>query len=441
MPRSICYSILWPISSKIKKDDEITLDYVHHVKPELKKYKIFPWFEEDFSTESSRRTYCLTDQFFHSHLNDPGLTVLGHNHIAEKDKYKVFTDMPFIAIGLQNCSLFEVVCDPKQSDICWFHFAERELIKDLPQHVMINQLIGDRVLTLKPLLAALASDPGVIQVTGAGSELDVTNHPLTSSWYPVTFNLVHELPQFLAHYQRLEKMDSISYWICRPWTVAQPSEIVITNSADQIVAVSEGLPMLVSRYISKPILFHRSDLNGKVKFDLRFIVCLRSSHPLQLYIFKNFVPRFSQSEFDLKDLNNHKRHLTTQTGRKDSMEKALTDATFVNELQTQYPSIIWPTVEKSMHSVILKAFKAATMYSYPRGLKALANCRAMFAVDIMLEEQSNSIVPLISGIHLNPDCSSIFDTHPEFYKHIFTCLFTSESQFSHSQSFSKFFRI
>ena len=46
--------------------------------------------------------------------------------------------------------------------------------------------------------------------------------------------------------------------------------------------------------------FENHDDSGlKVKFDLRFIVLLRSAQPLQLFLFKGFWLRFALNEFVL----------------------------------------------------------------------------------------------------------------------------------------------
>lgn len=62
---------------------------------------------------------------------------------------------------------------------------------------------------------------------------------------------------------------------------------------------SEGHPppcvcvlQVVSKYIESPVLFLREDV-GKVKFDVRYIVLLRSVKPLTLFVYDVFWLRFS----------------------------------------------------------------------------------------------------------------------------------------------------
>lgn len=48
----------------------------------------------------------------------------------------------------------------------------------------------------------------------------------------------------------------------------------------------------MSKYIESPVLFLREDVGG-VKFDIRYIVLLRSVRPLRLFVYDVFWLRFS----------------------------------------------------------------------------------------------------------------------------------------------------
>lgn len=71
---------------------------------------------------------------------------------------------------------------------------------------IVNQFPGEQVVTVKDLLASLASlqakrarasPPSLTAMNTA-----ILDQHLTTDWYPVTFNLVYELPQFVAYYQK-----------------------------------------------------------------------------------------------------------------------------------------------------------------------------------------------------------------------------------------------
>lgn len=55
---------------------------------------------------------------------------------------------------------------------------------------------------------------------------------------------------------------------------------------------SPSVLQVVSKYIESPVLFLREDV-GNVKFDIRYIVLLRSVRPLRLFVYDVFWLRFS----------------------------------------------------------------------------------------------------------------------------------------------------
>lgn len=53
-----------------------------------------------------------------------------------------------------------------------------------------------------------------------------------------------------------------------------------------------SVSQVVSKYIESPVLFLREDV-GSVKFDIRYIVLLRSVKPLRVFAYDVFWLRFS----------------------------------------------------------------------------------------------------------------------------------------------------
>ena len=51
-------------------------------------------------------------------------------------------------------------------------------------------------------------------------------------------------------------------------------------------------PQIASRYITDPVLFHRPEL-GLVKFDIRYMILLKSVAPLEAYVYNVFWLRFA----------------------------------------------------------------------------------------------------------------------------------------------------
>ncbi len=94
----------------------------------------------------------------------------------------------------------------------------RKLSTETPSR-LVNQFPNEAVLTVKDMLAALSASEKAIAISGPGGEaFDIPPEegkqgaPLSCAWYPVTFNLLYELSQFVAFFQRqqAEEDDRVS---------------------------------------------------------------------------------------------------------------------------------------------------------------------------------------------------------------------------------------
>lgn len=70
-----------------------------------------------------------------------------------------------------------------------------------------------------------------------------------------------------------------------PGALSCPGEVGATGKSTSVLQV-------VSKYIESPVLFLREDV-GNVKFDIRYVVLLRSVKPLSLFVYDVFWLRFS----------------------------------------------------------------------------------------------------------------------------------------------------
>lgn len=79
------------------------------------------------------------------------------------------------------------------------------------------------------------------------------------------------------------------------------------------------------RYIHDPVLFHRPNV-GKVKFDVRYILLLRSVRPLDVLVYNNFWLRFANKPFDLGELDVYEKHFTVMNYKDDAhLEQVLAE--------------------------------------------------------------------------------------------------------------------
>uniref|UniRef100_A0A3B3T0J7 Tubulin tyrosine ligase-like family, member 2 n=1 Tax=Paramormyrops kingsleyae TaxID=1676925 RepID=A0A3B3T0J7_9TELE len=120
---------------------------------------------------------------------------------------------------------------------------------------------------------------------------------------PTAYILPNNYTAFLAEYtkSRLRNTGKSGYWICKPVDLSRGRGIFIFEDIKDLLYDS---PVIVQRYISNPLL-----ISG-YKFDLRIYVCVKSFHPLTIYIHQDGLVRFATERYNLSSLDNPFSHLT-----------------------------------------------------------------------------------------------------------------------------------
>ncbi|KAM6964933.1 putative tubulin polyglutamylase TTLL2 [Aplochiton taeniatus] len=125
---------------------------------------------------------------------------------------------------------------------------------------------------------------------------------------PTAFILPNDYTRFLVEYtkHRMNKGGGgggklSGYWICKPVDLSRGRGIFIFEDIKDLIYDSS---VIVQRYISSPLL-----ISG-YKFDLRIYVCVKSFHPLTIYIYKEGLVRFATEKYNLCSLGNLYAHLT-----------------------------------------------------------------------------------------------------------------------------------
>lgn len=108
----------------------------------------------------------------------------------------------------------------------------------------------------------------------AGSE-QVHGSP---EWLQPTYNLETHLSQLIGDYYVRKRKGLNNTWILKPWNMARTIDTTVTDNLSAIIRLMETGPKICQKYIETPALF-----NGK-KFDLRYIVLVRSMNPLELFL-------------------------------------------------------------------------------------------------------------------------------------------------------------
>lgn len=81
-----------------------------------------------------------------------------------------------------------------------------------------------------------------------------------------------------------------NHWICKPWNLARGLDTYITDIVNFIIRLSNSGPKIDQKYICNPILFYTEvvEVSGIVKFDIHYVILLKSVKPLEAYTHENF---------------------------------------------------------------------------------------------------------------------------------------------------------
>ncbi|KAG2460366.1 TTL12 protein, partial [Polypterus senegalus] len=197
--------------------------------------------------------------------------------------------------------------------------------------------------------------------------------------------------------------------IFRKLSEERPHVLVNQFPCENIVTVKDCLAsVVVCKYIENPVLFKRDEI-GMVKFDIRYIVLLRSVKPLQLYTYNVFWLRFANRPFSLDHFDDYQKHFTVMNYEEGAHLK-----------------------QDELFKCFAELFEVATSRPAPFGICDYPSSRAMYAIDLMLkwhntDEGQKVMKPQILEVNFNPDCTRACKYHPSFFDDVFSTLFLDDS--------------
>ncbi|CAF1364749.1 unnamed protein product [Rotaria sordida] len=332
------------------------------------------------------------------------------NNIEIFEKYhKFYTDHNLIKQYLtdqhyqliDNLDQADIIFTKKQKQILDFR---HETLKNL----FINQFLFENILTARRWKSLYSSSSTI--------EKDpyIESHG-SPPWLPTTFNLTHELPQFTVYFQYCGDHQIDHTWIVKPINLTRSIDKSITNVFDMIIRLSESGSKLACKYVSNSFLLKISDIEGnRVKFDVRYILLLRSIRPLKLYVHKIFWLRFVNKPFSMKELDDHETHFTIMDYRVNTHIRQIDYETFITLFN-----------EQRVFEMFQEIFHCVTIEELPFGIGSYLSSRALYAADLILELKHNNKIQLkLLEINFVPNCQYTCTSYPTFYYHqVFNVLF------------------
>jgi tubulin--tyrosine ligase-like protein 12 len=294
LPSQITYSILFPLSD-LECGEVVTRDYIEGPEedPDTRRALLYPWTPGVSFIDYPFTQVEPSEEFFSGGRIAENLPAqfppeVAGSSILSEGPIKVYSEYSQVTEHLTH-SNFVLTDNEDDADVLWYttHFKD---YASLAPHKRVNQFPYESVLTVKDLLCVVCRRQAP-DVKFDPESLDT--YPL---WLPTTFNMKTELPQFVSYYERREAHGIDNHWICKPWNLARGLDTHISQNLNFLLRLPFSGPKIAQKYAENPVLFHRPGI-GHVKFDIRYVILLRSVQPLTAYVYRQFFVRFANLPF------------------------------------------------------------------------------------------------------------------------------------------------
>ncbi|XP_058206510.1 uncharacterized protein LOC131320010 [Rhododendron vialii] len=410
---AISFSILWP-TQKVQKGNECTRDFLYGIGEEKQRSaRLSAWYhtpQNYFVKQYENHKHKLQSTSFVSPPMKPSTT----NSLLRKDgsALRVYTDIPPVEELLTRPE-FVITSDPKDADIIWTSTQVDEDMKaaaGLTDQQYINQFPFEACLVMKHHLAETVQK-------AHGSP----------TWLQPTYNLETHLTHLIGEYY-VRKRDGLdNLWILKPWNMARTIDTTITGNLSAIIRLMETGPKICQKYIERPAL-----LKGK-KFDIRYIVLVRSMDPLEIFLADVFWVRLANNQYSLDkhSFSEYETHFTVMNYR--GKLNHMNTPEFVRVFEQEH-QVKWLDIHMRVKRMIQSVFESAGVV-HPE--MQSPKSRAIYGVDVMLDCHFQ---PKLLEVTYCPDCTRAckYDMEPifgggeivkghDFYNYVFGCLFLDET--------------
>jgi len=386
---AIAFSLLWPMKD-VKEGDEVTRDYIGNTHdPEQRKARLSAFKDE--LREEFKYTPFTPKPPVKSVKATPSPT------FDTKKELGLFTDTEIIKKNIKFPQ-FKIVDSMDKADIIWMS-EEFKFFPFLKPHQRVNQFPNETCVTFKHRLAET--------IYRSYGEVE---------WFPTTYNLETQMPQFIADYMKRSKENKNNHWMVKPWNAARSLDSYISDNLSCLLRMSETGPKIITKYIENPVTYE-----GR-KFDLRYCVLLKSVEPFEVYVYNYFWIRLANVQYGLTDFENYEKHFTVMNYTPHNMTQLMCPE-FMKGMESQY-NIKWEDVQKKINEMCKKVFQAAVANDAPYGISPYPQSGAMYGIDLMLDQ---GFEPKILEVNFSPDITrACWDEH--YCDKLFTVLFLNEKE-------------
>ncbi|CAF1032262.1 unnamed protein product [Adineta steineri] len=442
-PTQTMFTLLYPIVRIEQPYSEIFRNFVYDNSSTLdRNIKLLPWQRVNYRKKVLRSLtieHCPeiftkklqnnTEIFEECHKNDlyDGSTTQIEPTKFDKDHIlKVYTDHDLIKQYLTD-QHYQLIDNYDQADIIFLKKQIQDFRFETLHNTLINQFPFENIITNKELLALVSRRwKSLYSSSAVENDRYIDSHE-SPPWLPTTFVLTYELPQFAVYFQYREDQKIDNTWIVKPINLTRSIDVSVTNLIDTVIRLPESGSKIACKYVSTPVLLKIPDIEGgEVKFDVRYILLLRSIRPLKLYVHKIFWLRIANKPFSMKQLDDYETHFTVMNYRANTHLRQMDCETFITMYNEQHAQNgeTWSVMEQRIFQMFRELFHCATIEEPPLGIGSCLSSRALYAADLILElNNNNEIQPKLLEVNFAPDCDRACASHPNFYNQVFNVLF------------------
>lgn len=293
LPEQMTYSLLFPLTD-LECGEQVTRDIAEGPEqdPESKRALLFPWLQNDSFTETPFTQEEPDESFFSGGRIAENLPpeIVESVQLSKLERpIRVYSQYSQVTEHLTHPS-FVITADANDADILWCTSHFKDFVS-LGSGRFINQFPYESVLTVKDLLCVIC------RRQAGDNKYDPKTLETYPLWLPTTYNLKTELPQFVSYFQHREEQGLDNHWICKPWNLARGLDTHISKNLNFLVRLPFTGPKIAQKYVEDPLLFYRPGI-GPVKFDVRYVILLKSVKPLTAYVYRQFFVRFANLPFE-----------------------------------------------------------------------------------------------------------------------------------------------
>jgi len=408
------YTLMWPVRN-VQAGERITRDYSYGASDVMRTLFNQIWHPEVPLPDASKTSGATGGEF----VNPKKKTAFDVKPEAivvdpKKKTYRVCCDSKLVRDAVltphpkgkspARPANYTLVGSFSEADILWIvHDHYTNPMEELPRGQYINQYQYEHNLTSKPYFSFNSQEkPWGIQSYFMGSE----EH---------AYKCVKE-------FKRREAAGEHNIWIVKPSNLTRSAGIVVTDNLACILKwMNTPGDIVASIYLEKPALFK------KHKFDLRYIVLLDSIHPeVKVYTYDRFKARIAPEEFALNDLDNFQKHFTVQQYHGGS-GSTVACTEFVREWNKEHTDMPFDQLQKKINGAIRDMFVTVQDKLSDDNHAASPHCKALYGVDIMIDNSNGDYQPKILECNFSPDASFFQNMEDRnFFREVFDFLFTGQ---------------